>query len=105
MRLDEGEELAQRIKIAIDEGKEVRGASSGAVGHLVRYGKAGLINVWPVGELAIFDTNEWRKPANQLAVVEAKRGEWGDCFGAEYAPRNDRDCFEKNSRNDRSNDK
>ena len=36
----------------------------------MRYGEAGLIDVWPVGELAIFDTNEWRRPANELAVVE-----------------------------------
>lgn len=47
-------------------------ASSGAVGHLVRMGEAGMIDVWPVGELAVFDVNEWRKPANDFAVVLKK---------------------------------
>jgi len=47
-------------------------ASSGAVSHLVRKSAGGLIDVWPVGELALFDTNEWRKPANEFAVIEAK---------------------------------
>ncbi len=70
-RLDEGEELAQRVMRTMENGGEVR-ASSGAVGHLVRYGEAGLIDVWPVGELALFDTNDWRRPANELAVVEMK---------------------------------
>ena len=70
VRLDETEELAQRV-IQADEAK----ASSGAVSHLVRYGKAGLINVWPIGELALFDTNEWRRPANELAVVERANAE------------------------------
>ena len=73
VRLDEEEELALRVKKAVEAGEDVK-ASSGAVGHLVRYGRAGLIDVWPVGELAIFDTNEWRRPANELAVVE-KAGE------------------------------
>ena len=68
--LDESEELAKRI-IEAEEAK----ASSGAVSHLVRYGKAGLIDVWPMGELAIFDTNEWRRPANELAVVEKRKSE------------------------------
>jgi HK97 family phage major capsid protein len=70
-RLDESEPLALRITNAMGEGGGVR-ASSGAVSHLVRMGKAGLIDVWPVGELAVFDTNEWRLPANDYAVVEAK---------------------------------
>jgi len=69
--LDSEEPLAQRIADAITNDADVK-ASSGAVSHLVRMGKAGLIDVWPVGELAIFDTNEWREPANHLAVVEAK---------------------------------
>jgi HK97 family phage major capsid protein len=38
-------------------------------------GKGGLIDVWPVGELALFDTNEWRLPANDYAVIEAKAEE------------------------------
>lgn len=68
VRLDGEEELAQRITTKPVE--EIR-ASSGAVGHLVRMGDAGLIDVWPVGELALFDVNEWRLPANDFAVVEA----------------------------------
>jgi HK97 family phage major capsid protein len=68
-RFDFEEPLAQRI---IKAGAELIRASSGAVSHLVRMGKGGLINVWPVGELALFDVNEWRLPANDLAVIEAK---------------------------------
>ena len=67
--LDGSEPLAQRLMKA---GIETLRASSGAVNHLVRKGAGGLIDVWPVGELALFDTNEWRKPANDLAVIEAK---------------------------------
>ena len=47
-------------------------ASSGAINHLVRKDAGGLISVWPVGELALFDINEWRLPANDFAVIEAK---------------------------------
>ena len=47
-------------------------ASSGAVGHLVRFSEDGEITTWPVGELALFDINDWRKPANELAVFQAK---------------------------------
>jgi HK97 family phage major capsid protein len=66
---DMDEPLAQRVyKAGMDR---VR-ASSGAVSHLVRMGKGGLIDVWPVGELALFDINEWRLPANDYAVIEAK---------------------------------
>ena len=73
VRLDTGDPLSQRIIEAMTVNMPVR-ASSGAVGHLVRMEKlrAGLIEVWPVGELAIFDTNEWRLPANDFAVVTAK---------------------------------
>ena len=67
--LDGDEPLAQRLmKASITELR----ASSGAVSHLVRKGAGGLISVWPVGELALFDMNEWRKPANDFAVIEAK---------------------------------
>jgi HK97 family phage major capsid protein len=67
--LDGSEPLAQRLMKA---GIETLRASSGAVNHLVRKAAGGLISVWPVGELALFDTNEWRKPANDFAVIEAK---------------------------------
>jgi HK97 family phage major capsid protein len=67
--LDESEPLAKRL---LDAGVEKLRASSGAVNHLVRKSAGGLIDVWPVGELALFDINEWRKPANDLAVIEAK---------------------------------
>lgn len=69
---DTSEPLAQRVLSA--PGETVK-ASSGAVSHLVRYGKGGLIDNWPVGELALFETNEWRKPANDLAVIQAKSEE------------------------------
>jgi hypothetical protein len=67
-RLDAGEPLAQRV---LADPTKAR-ASSGAVGHLVRMGRGGLIDIWPVGELAVFDTNDWRLPANDFAVIEAK---------------------------------
>jgi len=66
---DMDEPLAQRV---VSAGPENVKASSGAVSHLVRMGKGGLIDVWPVGELALFDVNEWRLPANDYAVIEAK---------------------------------
>lgn len=69
VHLDEEEELAQRV---IDAGTDGIKASSGAVGHLTRNGLGGLIDVWPVGEIALFDTNDWRLPANDFAVIEAK---------------------------------
>ena len=66
---DFDEPLAQRI---IKAGAGFVRASTGAVSHLVRMGKGGLIDVWPVGELALFDINDWRLPANDYAVIEAK---------------------------------
>lgn len=66
---DFDEPLAQRI---IKAGTQLVRASTGAVSHLVRMGKGGLIDVWPIGELALFDVNEWRLPANDYAVIEAK---------------------------------
>ena len=71
VRLDAGDPYSQRIFETLDNGGDVK-ASSGAVAHLVRYGDAGLITTWVVGELAIFDTNDIRQPANQLAVVGYK---------------------------------
>ena len=68
-RLDPDEELAKRLLEAEPENVK---ASSGAVSHLVRMGKAGLIDVWPVGELAMFDVNDWRLPANDYAVIEKR---------------------------------
>ena len=70
--LDVEEPLAQQIVSA--DIKRLR-ASSGAVSHLVRNSAGGLIDVWPVGELALFDTNEWRLPANDYAVIERKSAE------------------------------
>lgn len=67
--LDLDEPLAKRL---VDAGIENLRASSGAVNHLVRKIDGGIITTWPVGELALFDTNEWRKPANDFAVIEAK---------------------------------
>lgn len=71
VRLDSAEELAKRITNTKTE--KVR-ASSGAIGHLVRL-DGDEISTWPLGELALFDTNEWRKPANDYAVFMAKGGD------------------------------
>jgi HK97 family phage major capsid protein len=65
VKLDVSEPLAMRIMNDPENAK----ASSGAISHLVRIRQSGLIDVWPVGELAVFDTNEWRQPANDYAVV------------------------------------
>lgn len=69
VRLDLDEPLAQRV-VSVDMKKV--GVSSGAIDHMVRMGKGGMINVWPIGEFALFDINDWRLPANRFAVVEAK---------------------------------
>lgn len=69
VKLDESETLTSRITGV--KADKVR-ASSGAIGHLVRASDDGEITTWPVGELALFDTNEWRKPANDYAVFNAK---------------------------------
>lgn len=66
VRYNMDEPLAVRVMIADTD--KLR-ASSGAVAHLVRVRDDGMIDVWPLGELAIFDTNEWRQPANDYAVV------------------------------------
>lgn len=68
VRLDAEEPLAQRVLADVTKAR----ASSGAVQHLVRMGKAGMIDSWIVGELAVFETNEWKQPANDFAVVELK---------------------------------
>lgn len=65
--LDLEEPLAKRL---VDAGIDNLRASSGAVNHLVRKADGGIITNWPVGELALFDINEWRKPANDFAVIE-----------------------------------
>jgi len=69
VKLDTAELLGKRIATAK---ADIVRASSGAVGHLVRASEDGEILVWPLGELALFDVNEWRKPANELAVFTAK---------------------------------
>lgn len=63
--------LGLRVKDKSQAGADVK-ASSGSINYLVRIGKGGLIEYWPVSELSIFDTNEWRKPANTNATVTAK---------------------------------
>jgi len=70
-RLDNSQPLAQRITIQRLHDDEIK-ASSGAVSHLVRRRDDGLLTHWPIGEIAIFDTNSARQPANQLAVVSLK---------------------------------
>ena len=86
-RLDPDEPLAARL---LEDGAELR-ASTGAVSHLVRMKAGGLIAVWPVAELALFDVNDWRQPANDLAVVERKITQEpegaAEADGAKGAPR------------------
>jgi len=67
--LDMSEPLAMRLA---EKPVEEWRASSGAVSHLVRITRSGMIDVWPVGEIALFDVNEWRLPANDFAVIQAK---------------------------------
>jgi HK97 family phage major capsid protein len=77
-RLDPSNQYAQRVYRALDLGIAVR-ASSGTVPHLVRYkeGEVGVIAVWPVGEIAVFDVDEDAKriPANDWAVVKYAESE------------------------------
>ena len=82
LRLDADEPLAKRI-LGNPAGAK---ASSGAIGHLVRTTAEGMIDVWPLGELAVFDTNEWRKPANELAVIEGVKSLTEDSAKAETRP-------------------
>ena len=65
--LDKASEWAARVWQAAQEGAAK--ASSGAIGHLVRVDWGGVIGVWPVAELSIFDVGERRRPANELAVA------------------------------------
>jgi HK97 family phage major capsid protein len=44
-----------------------------------------LIDVWPVGELALFDTNEWRRPANDFAVVIPAKADLAEAVSDELA--------------------
>jgi len=65
--LDKTKELARRVWEAAKEGKAR--ASSGTVEHLMRRGRDGHIDYWPVAELSVFDTGEGRLPANGYAVA------------------------------------
>lgn len=44
-------------------------ASSGSLAHLVRKDADGHIRVWPIGEIALIDTDGRRQPANSFAVA------------------------------------
>jgi HK97 family phage major capsid protein len=65
--LDRASKWAARVWLAALAG--TAHASSGALGHLVRVGMGGLIDVWPLGELSVFDAGGGRQPANRLATV------------------------------------
>lgn len=67
--LDPNEPLAQRI---IKAGPEKVRGSSGSVSHLVRRTTDNYVEVWPIGELSLFDVGTWRIPANDYAVVVVK---------------------------------
>ena len=69
--IDLAQPLGQRIQTALDSGGDVK-ASTGAPGHLVRTRDDGEITVWPVAELALLDVNDWRRPANDYAVVKRR---------------------------------
>lgn len=76
--LDKASEYAKRIWEAAKNG--LAKASSGTIDYLARLEKngknipynkktPGRIAVWPLGELALFDTGKYRQPANQFAVA------------------------------------
>lgn len=67
--MDRDTELGKRIVKAIDQGKDVK-ASSGSEPEAIKRDNNGLIRYWPVVEISIFDTNNERYPANQLATVK-----------------------------------
>ena len=72
--IDLAQPLGQRIQTALDSGGDVK-ASTGAPGHLVRTKDDGEITVWPVAELALLDVNDWRRPANDYAVVKRREAQ------------------------------
>ena len=85
-RFDSEEPLTQRV---MSTKAETLRASSGGISHLVRVKAGGLIDVWPVGELAVFDMNEWRLPANDFAVFEKlsePQSQQAQAKGAQDAP-------------------
>lgn len=65
--LDKASEYATRVWEAAKEG--VARASSGTIEHIRRVARDGLITHWPFVELALFDTEGSRQPANDYAVA------------------------------------
>jgi len=65
--LDKASEYAKRVWEAAQRG--IARASSGSIAHLVRTARDGEILKWPLGELAIFDAEGDRQPANNYAVA------------------------------------
>ena len=66
--LDKGKELAGRVWEGAKRG--IARASSGSVGHYARVNEStGEIEKWPLAEIALFDAEEGRRPANQFAVA------------------------------------
>ena len=82
-RYDLTEPLAKRVLSAPVTALR---ASSGAVAHLVRVRGDGMIDTWPVGELAVFDINEWRQPANDYAVVIPAKAEQAEAVAEAGEP-------------------
>jgi len=65
--LDKASEYAKRVWEAAKEG--LARASSGTIEHIRRVTRDGLITHWPFVELALFDTEGHRQPANDYAVA------------------------------------
>ncbi len=65
--LDKASQYAQRVWEAAKEG--LARASSGTIEHIRRVARDGLITHWPLVELALFDTEGSRQPANDYAVA------------------------------------
>jgi len=65
--LDKASEYAKRVWEAAKEG--LARASSGTIEHIRRVARDGLITHWPFVELALFDTEGSRQPANDYAVA------------------------------------
>ena len=65
--LDKASKFARRIWEAARNG--MAAASSGSIAHLVRVARDGEILRWPLGEIALIDTEGKRQPANHFAVA------------------------------------
>jgi HK97 family phage major capsid protein len=85
--LDKTSALARQVWEAAQLG--LARASSGAISHLVRVTKDGVIKTWPIGEMSLLDAREHRpvnayaiaRPAAKAQILYRQAGiEWPDQF-------------------------